>query len=555
MAIQNQQTRISPRGYAAIGSVSYHPFSTHIAAASISGLVSLSSGMYVASGSVCYAPKTIHIYSLAGYVSVSDIFVVQPPVARVYVAPTVLCCFSSEPSVPGDDTVHIGFGQRIDFTAIPRYGFDPLSVQFINKCNGTIREFYWTFGDQRRSFHSDPSHVYARGVYDVTLRVRIANRTFTLKKRRYIIALPKESSVSRTNRCIRQAILPEQGIGFYEMPVAAMAMPEAGVGAITVYDTNNQIRGLVLDSKTGRWYDVTTRDGPAGTGLVKVWTGINSAEFDRTIKFKEDRGTDEKDFQRLIESHLFLRPTSELNRNVSGYDANGYPDGMEIDLAFFNNGEPTTPSASIVDVPLNGDIKTDKKVEGNRVQMQVTINRGAHIILNRLNIYDSSRRAAAPDKRVMSEMDFQGSLAEAVFWASYFNDSLINRITGTAITLVGTTAVEGPENTGDLTATEFTAPITPGSVNIASGSVLLWIKGTAALTIAGTAIALTDLGTANGFTLKYADGITKNGNVVLTPTGTAAFADCRVFASALATAAKSYYLTDVQDNAGGIVLP
>lgn len=507
-------------------------------------------GSYVSSGASTYGYGT-HIQNTEARASACLVFT-NPPAIFPYIG--VHCQFQGLPQVLGDDSRHISFGQIIDFSATPRYGFDPLTVQFTNKSTGAIKKYYWLFGDGHRSYYSDPSHIYHRGVYTVTLEIKVGIRTLTLRKRKYITVLSGGLVVSRTTRCIRHTILPEQGIGFYEMPAEAMAMPEAGVGAIAVYDTNNQIRGLVLDARTGKWYDVTTRDGPSDTGIQKYWTGIDGNEFDHIIKFREDRGTDEKDFQRLLESHVYLRPISELNRNQTGYDENGYPDGMEIDLAFFNDGEPTTASATVIDIPLNGDIKSDRKIEGNRVQMQVTVNRGAHIILNRLNIYDSSKRAAPPDKRVMTEMDNQEELAQSVFWASYYNGVLVNRYDGVEISLSGITPVEGPVDDDQLTGSAFSAPITLGSIAITSGSILFWLEGTAVLTIGGSAVTLTDIGTSNGYTLKYGS-VSMSGSIILTPTGPAKISDFRVFNSALSTVAKNYYLNDVQDNAGGNVLP
>lgn len=513
--------------------------------------INLSSGLYVSSGSGVFSNG----YSIDFIEIAFGSNCVFLPGSAVY-ANGCSVAHSVLPVFPGDNGIEIILGVTVDFIATPRSGAAPLTVQFRQQCAGTIEEFYWRFGDGKRSYHSDPVHIYtALGFHDVYLRIKLEdNRYFDITKKKYILVLPGGLFVSRTNRLIRQALLPEQGIGYYEMPVVNMPMPEAGVGVLTVYDANNQIRGLVLDAETGKWYDVTTRDGPSGTGLTKVWTGKAGEHFDRILKFREDRGTDERDFERLLESHVFLRPLKETNRNQSGYDANGYPDGMEIDLDFFKDGEPTTPTVTITDVPLNGDLKCDKKVEGNRLQMQVTVNRGAHYIMNRLCKYASSRRAAGPELRIMSEMSWQEELAQAVLWMSYYNGTLINRVTGAALGLTGVSAVSGPEGISG-TAQQFSTEQTLPSVSLSNGSVLIWVNGTVALSIGGTAISLTDIGTVGSFTLKYAETITKSGAVKLTPTGTVTVADLRMFAAALSSGVRTYYKNDVEDNSGGIVLP
>jgi PKD repeat protein len=458
------------------------------------------------------------------------------------------------PMLPGDDSVEIVFGVHIEFFATPRIGPAPLTVQFTQLCAGIIDEYYWRFGDNHRSYHSDPANIYLHpGVYDVYLRIKAEGRYYDLLKKRYIIVLPGGLVVSRTTRLIRQPILSEQGCGFYEMPVTDMPMPEGGGGGVlSIFDTNNQPRGIVLDAATGKWYEVTTRDGPSGTSLVKSWKNKSDEEFDRIVRFREDRGTDEKDLERLVESHLYLRPDKETNRSQTGYDANGYPIGMEFDLAFFKDGEPTNANAIVTDIPYSGDIKIDRKLEGNRIQMQITSNRGAHFILNRLCRYVSSKRAAAPESRISNEMTFQELLAQAIFWMSYCDGILINRITGAELTLdvVAMTGVTGLGNTAQGLNGEITLP----NVVITTGAVFFWTNGAVVLTIGGTPVTLIDSGTCGLWTLKYAAITGTSGVVKLTPTGAASIEDLRIFNSSVADAL-SYYAEDVITNSGAIVLP
>lgn len=57
-----------------------------------------------------------------------------------------------------------------DFTASPNTGNVPLSVRFIDRSIGKIKEWYWDFGDGHSSRMRNPTHTYiASGVYNVTL--------------------------------------------------------------------------------------------------------------------------------------------------------------------------------------------------------------------------------------------------------------------------------------------------------------------------------------------------------------------------------------------------
>ena len=57
----------------------------------------------------------------------------------------------------------------VDFSASPRNGSAPLIAGFTPLVNGTVSRYVWSFGDGTSSDQVNPSHVYARGTYNVTL--------------------------------------------------------------------------------------------------------------------------------------------------------------------------------------------------------------------------------------------------------------------------------------------------------------------------------------------------------------------------------------------------
>ncbi len=59
-----------------------------------------------------------------------------------------------------------------DFSATPRFGNKPLTVNFTDLSTGDVTVWSWTFGDGTDSSATNPSHTYAMpGVYDVDLEV------------------------------------------------------------------------------------------------------------------------------------------------------------------------------------------------------------------------------------------------------------------------------------------------------------------------------------------------------------------------------------------------
>lgn len=459
-----------------------------------------------------------------------------------------------------DDTVHLALGVNVDFVGYPRIGRKPLTVQFEQRSRGPIVEFYWLFGDGNRSFHTDPGNIYKRvGVYDVSLRIRISNRYYTCKKLRYIYVLAGDLIVSTTDTALRCAITRDQGIGMYRIPVADMPMPEARVGVLSVLDTAGVSRGLVLDATTGLWYDVTTREI---NGESTEWQGIGSVDLTRSIRFGEDKAA-EKNKIRFGEGHLGVRPIDEKNRGLSGYDDNGFPDGMEATLKAYVDGEQTTPFAEIRSIPFNdelkirGDLKADKKIEATRVQWELITNRGAHLITDRQMSYVVSRKSAPPPMRIMSEANYQRELADIVIWPAWIGGVLRDRKTGARITgATGATAVTGLDSrTGS--AIKFSSAIVLGTASPTS----LFFWATAAVTVKfGTTTIPTTAHDSitiglNTWTLYYADSISEGGSLSITPSGELLLFDLRCFRPLLSSAARAYYFDDVEKTGGKVVLP
>jgi len=75
-----------------------------------------------------------------------------------------------------------------DFTAIPRYGFAPLTVNFIDQSTGSPElDYTWDFGDNTTSTEKNPTHTYGEpGHYTVTLTTANRGGTDSVTKSGYI---------------------------------------------------------------------------------------------------------------------------------------------------------------------------------------------------------------------------------------------------------------------------------------------------------------------------------------------------------------------------------
>lgn len=515
------------------------------------------SGGFIEAGTAVFSLLTKHCTYEETRLS-GGVFVLLPSVI-VFSPRSIHCVLIVLPQFVGDETRHISHGVGVDFIGYPRIGRKPLPVQFEQRCRGAIREFYYTFGDGDHSYYSDPGHLYKKvGIYDVSLRIRIGNRYYTIKKRRYIVVLAGDVIVATTNKALRVAITQEQGIGMYRLPVENMPMPEARVGTLTVIDSTGVARGLILDSATGKWFDITTRNTNTTS---KVWLGKDATnEPERYFMLGEDRSTRQNDKLRFIEGRLGIFPILETNRGAVGFDENGFPSGMELKLDAYIDGNPSTPAATMDNIPFDGsllargDIKADKRIEGNRIQWKVTVNRGAHIIKQFLRRYIHSGKAAPPDMRISKELDYQEELGAIAMWPMWSGSTLINRRDGAVISISATAAAGMDGYPGS--AIRITAPVTLGSITFAT--LLFWAKGPIAATSGGTALTLVTLGThvvsGETWTLYYVN-TTGSGALVLTPTGSADIFDLRALPVALSANAREYYYTNVANNDGKEVFP
>lgn len=464
------------------------------------------------------------------------------------------------PLDPGDDSFLIVVGIFVEFSADPTSGTAALSVDFTNTSGGPIEEYYWTFGDGHTSYASEPTHVYENpGTYSVTLRILISGTYYSLTRTDYIHVYPGGLTVGRTNKCYRFAVLEEQGVGPCEISGSDWVFPESRTGVFEIIDEEDQPHLLVLDGNDGKIYDITTRDGPASSNMTKVWKdkvaadGTGGTDYECSLIFPEDRGTYERYFLDHKESHLYVRPLKEGNRDESGYDSNGFPTGIEFDLSIYSDGNPTDATATTEDIPKTGDISFDKRARAHRLNMKATANMADHLITGRQQHYVREDEADSPSNRTMTEDTYQAEFKTPALWPDFYYSNLIDRVTAGSIAAAVT---QGTGVDSHSTAMQFSTPITLGSASLGgSGALLLWYKGTIAVTIGGNAVSLTAHGTSGAWTLGYATGLSDSGSVVITPTGAAEVDDLRIFNSAISTGARTYYYNDIVNNSGNIVRP
>lgn len=181
--------------------------------------------------------------------------------------------------------------------------------------------------------------------------------------------------MSGTNRSFPVGFNYEQGVGFSEY-TGYWPMPEMGTGVLKIVDDNDYPRVLVLDHSTGKWYDVSLRDGPTGYNLSVSYKdkvsidGTGGYDIEPSVKLKDHTGEYEKFITEHLSSRFYLRPIKEENRDKAGYDSLGYPSGIKFNAKVYIDGEPVNFTAETKDLNKTGEIVYDKKLEGRRLKTE-----------------------------------------------------------------------------------------------------------------------------------------------------------------------------------------
>ncbi len=398
----------------------------------------------------------------------------------------------------------------------------------------TVVSYEWKFGDGGGSNEQNPRHTYEMaGTYDVIILVFDSDGDYFIGRttiRVYDYDYGSDSGLrtpipSLSDKCYRLPVRPGDGHGPSEYkdsdnPGFDWIWPPTEVGAAIGYDEQRKEIAIALDAKTQKIYRLNFPD---------TWR-------DRVDEYSEGKRIiseiHEKSYEAIKgeqvaivhnESHVHTEAFEKDLKGADGYDSEGFPSGMRMDMQMHKNNEEVYEKKDIR-IPRDGDIVYREKLEARMLQNRIKMYHAPWLITEIHHDYTTIDKASRPSLRQMTESTFQADLSSSpLFHVSRSFYPLLNRATGVNATGTVANLITGADKR-EFSATNFTAGngISDTLPENMSGDFTLsaWYKDMVTLPVTLYTIGTLSITIEAGYILRYNDGVNPVMNWALEFNGT-----------------------------------
>ena len=268
----------------------------------------------------------------------------------------------------------------------------------------------------------------------------------------------------------------------------------------------------------------------------------------------------------MLEGHIYARPENQDNAGATGFDANGYPDNLQLTLDMYADGDKITKLATARDVQLpQHRLSFDRPIQHkNRLQLKITANRAQFALTGIQQYLKVSDTPDAPGNLVVNESVWQRQFGSPLLRiARSQQGAFVNVRTGVAIaaTFQATAGPDGRSKSAMLVPFANAQGLISSNLTISKGTVLVWTTAEQAeASVLFDGVALPGLAVKSQYGdwyLIYATGVTASpGSIVLSAeAGDERFFDFTILPTSLGADAIQYYFDDVATNLGKIMVP
>jgi PKD repeat protein len=385
----------------------------------------------------------------------------------------------------------------------------------------TVVSYEWGFADGSGSNEQNPTNIYEMaGTYKVvvlaidsdgdpfvgTLTIRVYDYDYGSS---YGLRTPIPSL---SDKCYRLPVRPGDGYGPSEYkdsdnPGFDWIWPPTEVGTAIGYDEQKKEIAIAIDAKTQKIYRLNFPD----TWRDRV---DEYSEGKRIISEIHEKGYEAVKGEQIAivhnESHVHTEAFAKDLKGAEGYDSEGFPVDMRMDMQMHKNNEEVYEKKDIR-IPRDGDIVYREKLEARTLQNRIKMYHAPWLITELHHEYTTVDKASRPDLRQMTESTFQENLSSLpLFHVSRNFFPLRNRATGVDATGTNNSVITGPDGR-NFSAVNFTAGngISDTLVSDLSGDFTLtaWYKDMITLPVTLYTIGTLSITIQAGNVLRYDDGV------------------------------------------------
>ena len=242
--------------------------------------------------------------------------------------------------------------------------------------------------------------------------------------------------------CFRLAVEKHQGSLWSQYKGVNMVWPEPLINAISFTDSSDNPRQVMFDARSGLFYEISTRIGPSGSGLVETYLDKDDGagggfEILPELKLREHIASLEQLAIEHLETHLYIRP------NIKG---GAFRSAFSVEGQLFKDGAVIFHSRTLI-APIDGDLVVDRKTEAHRIQILFKFGSSEFRITGTNTHYLSKDRSGSIQisDRITTEMKQQREYVDSLLWLSRGINQVLNRSIGVDMTGPVPVRVAGPD--------------------------------------------------------------------------------------------------------------